>query len=105
MAKDNYDRDEMEMRSVMFEIAKLQAISKSLGVVLEWEKLIKEYPTFATDYPVITELVKANREFLDPDNWSNNLLLNNPLIKLAFISQAPPKKEEKDDSNPEKSPG
>ena len=100
MAKDNYDRDEMEMRSVMFEIAKLQAISKSLGVVLEWEKLIKKYPTFATDYPVITELVKANREFLDPDNLSNNLLLNNPLIKLAFISQTPPKdnkEEEKDE--------
>ncbi len=100
MAKDNYDRDEMEMRSVMFEIAKLQAISKSLGVVLEWEKLIKEYPTFATDYPVITELVKANRDFLDPNNWSNNLLLNNPLIKLAFISQEPPKdnqEEEKDE--------
>lgn len=92
MAEDNYDRDEMEMRGLTFELAKLMAVSKAFGVTLEWEKLKREHPAFATDYPAITELIKANKSFLDPDNWGNNLMLNNPLIKLAFISQPPPKR-------------
>ena len=102
MANDGYDHDEMEMRSLAFEAAKLASMARSIGVLTEWMKLEQECPSFSTDYPKITELVHGSLELLNPDSFGNKMLFGNPLLKLAIISQPPQppiknEKEKKDD--------
>ncbi len=105
MSKEDYDQDEMEMRELAFEAAKLTSMARALAVMVEWKKLKKEDELFETKYPAITEIIKGNQELLDPNSFGNKMIFNNPLMKLAMISQKPPANEEKENSDSEKSPG
>lgn len=91
----SYDENEMRIRDFAFELAKIESQMKSFMVSIEWEKLQKEQGDgFKEKYPAITSLIEGNVELTNPNSPARKLIFDNPLMKLAVISQKPKTDEE-----------
>ncbi len=92
--ENGYDQGEMEMRNLAFEVVTVVARAKAFLVKMEWEKLKKENAMFEKDYPTITELILGNLNFLNPNSPGSKMIFDNPLMKLAILSQPPMKDDD-----------
>ena len=84
---EKYDKEEMKRRDLIFEITKLDVLCSSVLEVIEWEKLKETYKFQDSDYPTLARAVASAKSLLENDSAAYRTLFENPLTKLAIISQ------------------
>lgn len=89
---DRYDEEELKMRSSMFDLSIPIAMLLNKFAISEWETLQMKYGFSETDYPALKQMIDNMR-----DTNSFKMLRENPLLKLAMISNPIPEKQKEED--------
>ena len=98
---EQYDKEEMARRSLIYELAKLDTMCNAFLEALEWDQMKEKYGFKDEDWPNVARVVNASKALLNPESKGFQQLFDNPLTKLAIISQPfdvfKKTEEEKDD--------
>lgn len=99
MEEFKYDEIEMKIREQNFELAKGFTLLHSLLLVGEWDTMKAIYGFTDERFPIMASEVENARQLLDKNSPAHKAIFENPLTKLAVISQPMENKKDEDKKN------